>query len=163
MPTVVLRPNSDINIGHTKYQNGSTASGSAYTFIDDVVSDEDATTIGQAHQSTTLTRKTSTFGLGGETHNHKIFVNSIKIYNDYFCNNPAKNGKMTSVAIAITLSVNGTKSSEIKTTLSDVNTQSDSGSYKTITTLFNSSNFSELSNVFDSLSALNLQFDISTE
>ena len=163
MATITLRPVADISIRHKKYENGESSSASAYTLIDDVVSDEAATTIGQAHHSTSLTSLTSSFKLGGASYNHKIFINSITIYYDYWCNNPAKNGKMTSIGITKAITVNGVKSSGLRASISDVNTESDSGSWKMLNTVFTSNNFPELSKVFDSIDAMNLQIEIATE
>ena len=163
MATITLRPTADVTIGHSKYEGSGTSRSAAYTLIDDVVSDEDATTIQQRHHSTSVTSKSSTFKLGGDTYGHKIFVNSIKLYNDYFCSNPATKGGMTSIGISMSVSINGTESSEIKNTISDIGTSSDSGSYKQLTYTFTPSNYEILNSVFDSIQALNLQFTIKTE
>lgn len=164
MPTITLRPTANVTVNHNRYKNGSSTSDAAYTLIDDTVSDEAATTIGQAHHSTSVKTATSTFKLGGENYNHKIFINSITIYYDYWCNNPTKYGKMTSVAISTAIYVNGTKSDALKNTISDIDTNGDSGSWKVLNNAFNASNFSILEDtVYDSISALNLQFDITTE
>lgn len=163
MATITLRPSADVSIGHNKYQNGSSASVAAYTLIDDVVSDEDATTIGQKHHSTTVTSKESTFRLGGDDYNHKIFINSITIYYDYYCNNPAKNGNMNSIAISTALIINDSTSEYLKNSISNVSTESDSGGYNVLNSVFTPSNYSALTLPYDSISDLNLQFKIKTE
>lgn len=164
MATLTIRPNRDISVGHTKYNNGTSArTGSAYSFIDEEVSDEAATTIGQRHHSTDVTSKTSSFGLGGTTYNHAFFINSVTLYFDYWCNNPTSKGNMTSIAISASITANGEKSEKIKNSIANVNAGNDSGSWKKLNCVFTPSTLSSLGGMHNSISELDFQFELTTE
>ena len=104
MATVILYPNSDVSVGHSKYPSNS----NGYACINDTTADDDSSylydeTSGSSPSSSTSSNKESTFGVSTSSVSRKIYLQSIQ----YRARHQKTNSNVSTSTLQVSCSVNG--------------------------------------------------------
>ena len=146
MATLILRPTSDISLGHT-----CSSGSSGYAMLDEETADDNSTYIQQTVSSGSTSSKTSSFKFTAEMPVSKLKITAIKAY---VRATSTSSSSYDSYSLNYTVSINGKTSSSQSMSLSS--------SYSTKSVSLSTSTFN-LSNVeINNLNNLNFQMSITT-
>lgn len=146
MATLILRPTSDISLGHT-----CSSGSSGYAMLDEEIADDGSTYIQQTINSRSSSSETSSFKFTAEMPVSKLKITAIKAY---VCATSTSSSSSDSYSLDYTVSINGKTSSSQSMSLSD------SYSIKSVSLSTSTFNLSDVE--INNLNNLNFQMSITT-
>ena len=146
MATLILRPTSDISLGHT-----CSSGSSGYAMLDEEIADDGSTYIQQTINSRSSSSKTSSFKFTMAMPVSKLKITAIKAY---VCATSTSSSSSDSYSLDYTVSINGKTSSSQSMSLSD------SYSVKSVSLSTSTFNLSDVE--INNLNNLNFQMSITT-
>ena len=146
MATLILRPTSDISLGHT-----CSSGSSGYAMLDEEIADDGSTYIQQTINSRSSSSKTSSFKFTAEMPVSKLKITAIKAY---VRATSTSSSSSDSYSLDYTVSINGKTSSSQSMSLSD--------SYSTNSVSLSTSTFNLSDVEINNLNNLNFQMSITT-
>lgn len=145
MATIILRPVSDISLGHT-----CSSGSSGYALINESTADDDATYIYQSISSTSSSSKTSSFKISGSS-SKKIKITSAKVV-VRACHNTSKSSDIRSLNFKFGI---GGKTSSAKTVTLGT-------SFANTTQTYTASDLGITNTVYDSFDAANINISLTS-
>lgn len=146
MASLILRPTSDISLGHT-----CSSGSSGYAMLDEEIADDGSTYIQQTINSRSSSSKTSSFKFTMAMPVSKLKITAIKAY---VCATSTSSSSSDSYSLDYTVSINGKTSSSQSMSLSD------SYSVKSVSLSTSTFNLSDVE--INNLNNLNFQMSITT-
>lgn len=146
MATLILRPTSDISLGHT-----CSSGSSGYAMLDEETADDNSTYIQQTVSSGSTSSKTSSFKFTAEMPVSKLKITAIKAY---VRATSTSSSSYDSYSLNYTVSINGKTSSSQSMSLTK--------SYSTNSVSLSTSTFNLSDVEINNLNNLNFQMSITT-